>query len=395
MHSPGVPEEGPASQGAPLRAVIAGGGTGGHAFVALALAKTLAGDGAAEVRLLGTARGPEAAAAAAAGLPFETMDVVGFGRSLSPGSIGRNLAAAGKIAAATLRALGILRRARAQVAVGCGGYASVPLAAAAAAARVPLVLHEQNAVPGRANRLAGRWAAAIAVSFPASVERFGRAGFKGRVRVTGNPVRPELAHLDRQGLRPAALEHFRLEPGRRTLLIFGGSQGARRINEAAIGAYAGWRDDDTLQVLHLVGAGELPAVEAALEAGHREGDRLLWRPVGFTDRMDLAYAAADLAVCRAGAATLFEIAAAALPAIVVPYPYAGDHQRWNAQPLVELNAVRMILDADFTTPAFVAAVGELLADGQARASMREALAVFARPDAADELAALVREVAHR
>ncbi|MGH2719122.1 MAG: UDP-N-acetylglucosamine--N-acetylmuramyl-(pentapeptide) pyrophosphoryl-undecaprenol N-acetylglucosamine transferase, partial [Actinomycetota bacterium] len=275
---------------------------------------------------------------------------------------------------------------------GCGGYASIPVAMAAAALRIPLVIQEQNAVPGRANRLAARWAAAVAISFPGS-GRF----FPGvpTVRLTGNPVRPELAHLDRAALRPAALERFGLEEGRQTLLIFGGSQGARRINEAAFGAYEAWRADAGLQVLHLVGRRELAAAEQRLAGLRKEGDRLLWRPVGFSDRMDLAYAAADLAVCRAGASAIFELAAARLPAIVVPYPYAGDHQRHNTEALVELEAIVLVYDHECTPEVLQSAVARLLADPKRRVAMSEALGRFAKPDAAEAMARLVREVAAR
>lgn len=376
--------------------VIAGGGTGGHAFPALALAKALAaspGDaGPTQVRLVGTDRGPEAASAAAAGIPFEALSVAGFRRSLAPGALGHNLLAAGEAARATLQALQILRRARARVAVGCGGYASIPVAMAAAAARIPLVIQEQNAVPGRANRLAARWAAAVAISFPGSERYFPGAP---TVRLTGNPVRPELAHLDRGALRPEALRLFDLEEGRQTLLIFGGSQGARRINEAAFGAYDAWRSDAGLQVLHLVGRRELDAAERELAAVQRPGDRLLWRPIGFTDRMELAYGVADLAVCRAGASAIFELAAAGLPAIVVPYPYAGNHQRYNTEALVELEAIVRLLDHECTPETLVSTVGSLLGDPERRAAMSRALCSFAKPDAAEAMADLVREAAAR
>lgn len=380
--------------GRPLPSVvIAGGGTGGHGFVALALAEALLAEPArARVLLVGTTGGPEARAAAAAGIPFEGMDVIGFRRSLSPADLRRNLSAATRTGAATRRARALLRTSAARVAVGCAGYASVPVAVAARLAGVPLVVHEQNAVPGRATRLAAPWASAVAVSFPATGTAHPRWR---RVVVTGNPIRPELARLDRPALRPEALAYFGLEEGRRTLLVFGGSQGARRINQAALGAYDLWRARGDRQVLHLVGPKELAANEAALAGVRGEGDALVWRLVGFTDRMDLAYAAADLGVCRAGAATMFEIAAAGLPSIVVPYPHAGAHQLHNAQPLVELQAIRLVLDAECTQDRLAAEVDALVDDGAALATMSTALRSFAKPNAAQDLAGLVLEVAAR
>jgi UDP-N-acetylglucosamine--N-acetylmuramyl-(pentapeptide) pyrophosphoryl-undecaprenol N-acetylglucosamine transferase len=371
---------------APLSVVIAGGGTGGHIVPAIALAKALTKH-AADVRIVGRQGGPEATTVRAQGIAFEGIDVLGFRRSVSP----RNVLAAAKGALATGRALGILRRARADVAVGTGGYVSIPVAMAAAMLRIPLVLHEANAIPGVANRLAGRWAAAVAVSFPGA-ERW----FRAPVTMTGNPIRPEVATLDRFAHRTEAYDHFGLEASRRTLLVFGGSQGARRINEAALGAYERWRGDERLQVLHLVGPKELPAAEARLEDLRLPEDRVLWRLVGSTDRMDLAYSVADLVLCRAGAATLFEIASAALPAIVVPYPYAtADHQRANAQPLVDSKAVVLLLDADCTAGSVGELVDDLLWDESRLGAMSASIHEFARPQAAESLADVVRAAARR
>ncbi|MCW3038079.1 MAG: UDP-N-acetylglucosamine--N-acetylmuramyl-(pentapeptide) pyrophosphoryl-undecaprenol [Actinobacteria bacterium] len=371
---------------APLSVVIAGGGTGGHIVPAIALAKALTKH-AADVRIVGRQGGPEATTVRAQGIAFEGIDVLGFRRSVSP----RNVLAAAKGALATGRAVGILRRARADVAVGTGGYVSIPVAMAAAMLRIPLVLHEANAIPGVANRLAGRWAAAVAVSFPGA-ERW----FRAPVTMTGNPIRPEVATLDRLAHRTEAYDHFGLEARRRTLLVFGGSQGARRINEAALGAYERWRGDERLQVLHLVGPKELPAAEARLEDLRLPEDQVLWRLVGSTDRMDLAYSVADLALCRAGAATLFEIASAALPAIVVPYPYAtADHQRANAQPLVDSKAVVLLLDADCTAGSVGELVDDLLWDESRLGAMSASIHEFARPQAAESLADVVRAAARR
>jgi UDP-N-acetylglucosamine--N-acetylmuramyl-(pentapeptide) pyrophosphoryl-undecaprenol N-acetylglucosamine transferase len=231
----------------------------------------------------------------------------------------------------------------------------------------------------------------VAVSFPGA-ERW----FRAPVTMTGNPIRPEVATLDRFAHRTGPYDHFGLEASRRTLLVFGGSQGARRINEAALGAYERWRGDERLQVLHLVGPKELPAAEARLEDLRLPEDRVLWRLVGSTDRMDLAYSVADLALCRAGAATLFEIASAALPAIVVPYPYAtADHQRANAQPLVDSKAVVLLLDADCTPGSVGELVDDLLWDESRLGAMSASIHEFARPQAAESLADVVRAVARR
>lgn len=369
-----------------LRVAIAGGGTAGHAYPAVAVAEVLAHAGS-EVRFIGTPTGPEARLAAQRGFPFEPIDVAGLQRSLTLS----NVVAAALLVRATWRSLVLLGRIDPDVVVGTGGYVSLPVALAAAIHRIPLVLHEQNSVPGLANRIAGRFAHSVAVSFPGTEPRFGT-----RARLTGNPIRPEIASLDKDAARGGAIEHFGLAPGRRTLLVFGGSQGARRVNEAAVGAYNRWRSDERLQVLHLAGARGILEVERRLADLRGIDDRVVWRVLEFTDRMDLAYAAADLLVCRAGASSIAEIAAVGLPAILVPYPHAAeDHQRHNAEAVARTGGAEVVLDAEFTTPTMVERVETLLFDDARRARMAAAMRRFAVPDASERLAGLVVESAGR
>lgn len=315
------------------------------------------------------------------GYPFRAVSVIGRG----PGRItARNLQAVAKLGTATLKALGILRTFKPDVVVGTGGYVSLPAAFAAKACRVPLVLHEQNSVPGMANRVARRFAVAVGVSFPGTERFFG----PGAVLV-GNPVREALKTFDREALRPRGLAEFELEDGRPTLLVFGGSQGAQSINEAVLGAYDGFRSSD-LQILHLAGPRNADDVAKAVEEQRRKEDRLLYRVVGYTDSMELAYACSDLALCRSGASTVAELAAVGLPAILVPLPISlDDDQRKNAEAVVEAGGARMLLNAELNPQVVIEVVNSLISDATKLAAMAGGVRSLARPDAAERFAELV------
>ncbi|MGH2708706.1 MAG: undecaprenyldiphospho-muramoylpentapeptide beta-N-acetylglucosaminyltransferase, partial [Actinomycetota bacterium] len=385
MNRDSVPP-GDSGGGGRMKVVIAGGGTGGHVYPGVVLAEALAERGG-NIVFMGSPTGPEARVAVAAGLAFQPVDVIGLERTLTP----RNLVALAKLTTGTGRALAFLRRFQPDVVVGTGGYVSLPVALAAGMRRIPLIVHEQNAIPGLANAVAGRFADAVAVSFPGSGGRFG-----ARARLTGNPVRPEIAAFNRTTLREAAIRHFELEGGRRTLLIFGGSQGAMRINQAALSAYGRFRDSDRLQVLHLTGARALEDAQRRLAQVQRCEDRVLWRLVGYTDSMHLAYAAADLALCRSGATTIAELAGSGLPAILVPYPHAtGNHQLANARALAATGGATIVGDGDLDEAAFAGAVGELVFDRSRLGRMAEAAARLSVPDARERLASLVVEMAGR
>jgi UDP-N-acetylglucosamine--N-acetylmuramyl-(pentapeptide) pyrophosphoryl-undecaprenol N-acetylglucosamine transferase len=375
------------------RIVIAGGGTGGHVVPSLATAAALRAAAAdVEVEFVGTARGLEGRLVPQAGWRLHEIEAAPLARRLSPATLRLPFV----LWRATDVAATLLARPETIAAVVFGGYVSVPLALAARRARTPLVVHEQNAVPGLANRLAARWAHAVAVTVPASVERFRGAH---EVVITGNPVRPGLALARPEGAREDAIAAFGLDPERRTLLVFGGSQGARRINAAVVDTAGRWADPGGLQILHASGRAEHAAVQAAWsEALSRPGmaDGPLVRCVGFLDRMDLAYAVADVVVCRSGASTLAELTVLGLPSVLVPYPHAtADHQTANARALAEAGGATMIPDAALDALTLVAACEPLLADEERRARTARRARAFGRPDAAQRLAELVLRVAAR
>lgn len=366
------------------RVLIAGGGTGGHVFPTLATAsalKALAPD--VDVEFVGTARGLESRLVPQAGWTLHEVRAAPLAR---------------RISAATLKLPFVLRQATAQVAelitardvkvaAVFGGYVAVPLAFAARRRGIPLIVHEQNAVPGLANKLAARWAHTVAVSYQGATQAFGRR----RTVLTGNPVRPEMAGVDRVTLRAEAFARFGLDPERRTLLVFGGSQGARRINDAVVGSAGLWSDPQSLQIVHACGAGEYDRISALwAQTLGAAPDGVLVRCEAFIDRMDLAYAAADVVLCRSGASSIAELTSLGLPSVLVPYPHAtADHQMANAREVEAAGAALVIADEDFGSTALVAALQPLLRDPAMLRDMAAASVGFGRPHAAHELARLV------
>lgn len=371
-----APGPGPADER--VWAVVAGGGTAGHVLPALAAAQALVARGhpAATVHFVGSSRGPEAHLVPEAGLAVTLLPGRGIARRLTLDNVG----AVTGLVRAVGRALRLVARWRPAVVLSVGGYASVPCSVAAVVLRVPLVLHEQNAVPGLANRLAGRFARASAVSFEGTP--------LPRAVVTGNPVRAEVLTVDRSR---AGRERARAELGLpvegRVVAVFGGSLGARRINHATFGLVSAWAGRPGVAVRHAVGARDWAGVAERLPPAP---GGLVYLPVEYEERMPVLLAAADVVVCRAGGTTVAELAAAGVPAVLVPLPGApNDHQTANAAALVRAGAAVLVPDAELTSERLAAELGPLLDDPARLASMGEAGRRLARPDAADQVAALV------
>lgn len=362
-----------------MRILIAGGGTAGHVFPALALARHLADRHGAEVGFAGTASGLEATIVAAAGFPFTVVDARPLVRGISLRALIGPAAALRSVARCRPLVEG------ADVVVGMGGYVSVPVALAAVRARRPLVLHEQNAVPGLANRLLSRTARAVGLSFAEA----GRL-LPGRARavVTGNPVREEIAAVPgaRDVLRKEARDALDLEEGRSTVLVFGGSRGALHVDRAAVGALRLLRDRADLQLVLLTGPAHIEEVRRALPAD----TPLRVRAYPFLERMELAYAVADLAVARAGATTIAELSICGLPSILIPYPYAtGRHQEANARAVQRAGAAEMVMDDGLSAAVLAERVGALIGNRERLRAMSERATAWSRPDAADALSGLV------
>jgi UDP-N-acetylglucosamine--N-acetylmuramyl-(pentapeptide) pyrophosphoryl-undecaprenol N-acetylglucosamine transferase len=372
-----------------LSLLVAAGGTGGHVFPGLALARTIVQhDPGATVRFAGTTRGIETRAVPEAGFALDLLPILPLSRRLAAETLKAPFAAVN----GTFAARRLLREHRFDVVCGMGGYVTLPVAMAARMEGVPVVLHEQNAVPGIANRLAARVARRIAVGVDAAAAAFP----PDRTTVVGNPVRPELAHLDRAALHDEAVAAFGLDPARRTLFVFGGSQGARHINQAVVAATPHWPDPAAVQVLHACGRRDEADVRAAWAEADPDGRGLLVKVVAFVDRMDLAYAAADLAMTRAGAITMAELTATGTPAVMVPLPHAtADHQAANARAVAAAGGAEVADDATLDGPAVATLVAPLLADPDRLTAMAAGMRSLAHPAAAEELAALVVEATGR
>jgi undecaprenyldiphospho-muramoylpentapeptide beta-N-acetylglucosaminyltransferase len=357
--------------------VIAGGGTAGHVQPGLAIARALAARGH-DVHYVGAERGIEATLVPEAGFPLTLLPGRGIQRRLTFA----NVAAVGGIVLAMWRAVGLVRRLRPSVVVALGGYASVPAALAAFLWRVPIVVAEQNARPGLANRLVARLAKAAAVSFPDTP--------LPRAVLTGNPVRPEVLAVDRATDRASARAALGVDDDRRLVLVFGGSLGALRINEATAELARQWAGRADVAIHHVVGRRDWDEPSAVGPAPAPGG--LHYQAVEYEDRMPSALAAADVAVTRAGASTCAELAVVGLPAVLVPSPHVtADHQTANAAHLVDAGAAVLIPDAELDTGRLAAELDALLGDDARRAAMTTALRSLARPDAADAVADLAEE----
>ncbi len=323
------------------------------------------------------ARGIEARLVPPSGLPLTLLPGRGIRRSPALG----NLAAIGGLTVAFVRAVVLLGRLRPRVVIAVGGYASVAVSLAALLRRIPVIVAEQNAVPGAANRLIARFARASAVSFEGTP--------LPRAVVTGNPVRSEVVALGDGHGRTAARAALGVEEGRRLLLVTGGSLGALRINLATMGALASWRNRSDLAIHHVVGRRDWDRISAMVPT---DLGALAYRAVPYEDDMPTALAAADLAVCRAGSGTCFELATMGLPAVLVPSPVVtADQQTHNAERLAGAGAAVLVADADLDEARLAAEVDRLLSDEMARTGMAEAARRWARPDAADAIAALAEE----
>jgi UDP-N-acetylglucosamine--N-acetylmuramyl-(pentapeptide) pyrophosphoryl-undecaprenol N-acetylglucosamine transferase len=369
-------------------ALVAGGGTAGHLQPALAIAEALveAGHARDTIEFVGSERGQDRTALDGRGFPFTLLPGRGIVRSLAPRDLAANLGAVAGLATALVRGFGVVVRTRPRVVVSVGGYASLAASTAAVVLGVPLVLVNVDAVPGAANRLFGRFARASAV------------GWEGnplpRAVVTGTPVRPEIAAVRRTPAdRRAARRQLGLPEDRVTVAVFGGSLGARRINQAAAGLAEGWADRADRSIYQVVGrrdweGGAGPTGTTPAPEGADAGLRVVRVP--YEERMDLLYTAADLVVCRAGAMTVAELAVAGVPSILVPLPGApGDHQTANARVLQRAGASVLMTDADCDAANLAVTLDAMLADPVGLDAMGRAASSLGRRDAAQAGARLV------
>lgn len=364
--------------------LIMAGGTGGHVYPALAVADRLKAKGFS-LCWLGTDRGLEARVVPEQGYPLARITVSGI-RGKGPW---RRLLAPPMLLIALWQALRVLRRVRPVAALGMGGFASGPGGVAAWLLRVPLLIHEQNAVAGLTNRLLAPLAVAVLAAFPAAFQgRFGRKnGQKGRPRliVCGNPVRPAIA-----GLPGPAARFAGRDPESPRLLILGGSLGAKRLNETLPEALAALGADFALQIRHQCGPRHLAATRAAYQSRRLEAGIS-----AFIEDMAGAYAWADLVVCRAGALTISELAAAGVGAVLIPFPHAvDDHQTENARHLTAAGAALLLPEAELDPARLATLLRTLFAAPERLRRMAGKARALARPEAAERVARRCAEAAH-
>ncbi|MDJ1370398.1 UDP-N-acetylglucosamine--N-acetylmuramyl-(pentapeptide) pyrophosphoryl-undecaprenol N-acetylglucosamine transferase [Gulosibacter molinativorax] len=351
--------------------LLAGGGTAGHVNPLLATADAIvAAHPGAEVIVLGTSEGLETRLVPQRGYELVTIEKVPFPRRPN----GAALRFPAKFRRAVKRVRRLIAERGVDVVVGFGGFASTP-AYVAARGRVPVVVHEANSMPGLANKLGARWAAASAIVFPNTPLRGGQ--------LIGMPLRREIAQLDRSAARPEAIEYFGLDANRKTLVVTGGSQGAKRINETIrelapriVGQSHGANE---WQILHIVGRLS-PFEDPQIPHYH---------VIEYCDRMELALAVADLIVSRAGASTVSELAALGLPALYVPYAVGNGEQAKNIASLLDANAALTVKDGEFTPDNAAAQVFPLLADDEAREALGERAAKPGIRDAAERMVTLI------
>ncbi len=356
-----------------MHVVLAGGGTAGHIEPALNLGDALRRrDPGIAITALGTEKGLEGRLVPARGYDLQMIPAVPLPRRPSA----ELLTLPGRLRGALRQTEAVLADVHADVVVGFGGYVAMPAYLAARRARIPLVIHEANARPGLANRVGARLTDRVAEAVAGTLPHGTRIGI---------PLRRSISTLDRAALRAQARATFGLALDGPVLLVFGGSQGAQRINAAVADALPGLLEMG-LQVLHSVGQANIDAVTQRPPG---------YLPVAYLDRMDLAYAAADLVVSRSGAMTCAELAAVGLPAVYVPFPIGNGEQRLNALPVINAGGGLLVADEALDGPSLLAEVGPLVSDPARLARMGQLAAEHGIRDADEKLADMVLEAARR
>lgn len=360
-----------------MRILFTGGGTGGHIYPALAVAQLMCQrDPETEILFVGTEKGLEQELVPKAGFRLETVAAAGLKRRLS----WANLRVLATNVCGLAQALGTVRRFRPQVVVGTGGYVAVPVVLAAACLGRPILLHEQNALPGLANRFLSRFAHCVALSYQQAAAYFPRAR---RVVISGNPVRAAVWQKSRSDGRSS----LRVSDNARLVLVFGGSRGARPITEAAVAAAQYLLADPEMVLLIVTGTADFVTIEEKvrrLGIQAQGAGKMLIRP--YLYNMEDALAAADVVVTRAGATTLAEITARGLPAVLIPSPYVtANHQEHNARTLAQSGAAVMIRQQELSAQLLADTIRSLLADPQRLAQMAAAARSLGRRDAAEVL----------
>jgi len=369
-----------------LRIIVTGGGTGGHIYPAMAIARgLLARYNDVEVLYVGTKEGMEATIVPANGLDFQGIAGKGLPRKISLETV----KTAGQNVLALWQAKQILKKFKPDLVVGTGGYVSGPVVLTAAFFGIPTLLHEQNAFPGITNKILARMVKKIMVTFPESARFFPA---KEKIEVVGLPVREEIGRVKRR----EGAEAFKLDPLKKTILVTGGSRGALSINKAMVHVLSQLAAHPEIQVIWATGKATHAQIVEELDKNKLNWRCEQWRIVEYIENMPEALACSDLCVCRAGAATLAELSAAGKASILIPYPYAAEnHQEYNARVFEDKGAARVILDRELDGPLLNEHIQKLIFNPFLLEEMATKAKEIFKPGALERILELCRQTAWR
>ena len=362
-----------------MRVILSGGGTGGHIYPAVTIAKTIAGLEKSDILFVGTKQGLEADLIPKEGFPITTIEVRGLERRLS----WANVVTVYKTMGSLWHSRRIIKEFKPDIVIGTGGYVCGPILLAASLSGIPTIIQEQNVIPGITNKILAHFVDKIAVGYPEAGRYFAKPG---KVVATGNPVRAEVVTAN----KAEGLAQLGLDPEKLTLLVAGGSRGARSINTAMLAVHKHFGGRSDIQILHVTGKSEYNSLVGNFQQQSIDISsfgNIIIRP--YLYNMPYALAAADIAVFRAGAIGLAELTARGIPSILIPYPYAAEnHQEFNARVLEEQGAAEVIRDAELTGERLIAAIEDLVNNRAKLQAMADASRRLGRPQAAKAIAQL-------
>ncbi|MFP4661156.1 MAG: undecaprenyldiphospho-muramoylpentapeptide beta-N-acetylglucosaminyltransferase [Halanaerobiales bacterium] len=367
-----------------MKAIITGGGTGGHIYPALAVLRALENKGW-DILYIGSRGGLEGNIIPAEGIKFREVNVAPLPRKLSLKLISSPI----KTAVGFYQARKIIKGFKPDIVLGTGGFVAGPVVLAAAMLKIPSVIQEQNVYPGFTNKMLARWVNAIALNF-AEARKYFPENIKAEYRVTGNPIRKVILDTDRK----SGMKQLSLDANRKTILVFGGSQGAMSINKAMIDVYRHFQDNNRIQIIHITGKKNYNTI---LDEIRKEGININksghYKIKSYITHMEYAYAVADLVVYRAGATGIAEITAKGIPAILIPYPFAAEnHQEYNARNLEKHGAAVVILDKDLNGRKLIEKIEMLINDHKRLSEMSRNSRKLANPDAVKNIVNLIEEM---
>ncbi|MFW6305988.1 MAG: undecaprenyldiphospho-muramoylpentapeptide beta-N-acetylglucosaminyltransferase [Bacillota bacterium] len=367
-----------------MKAIITGGGTGGHIYPALAVAKSLINKNW-EVLYLGSKGGLEGEIVPAEGIDYNEVDVAPLPRKITFDLFSSIY----KTTKGYFQARKYIKDFQPDIVLGTGGYVAGPVVLAASMFRIPTIIHEQNVYPGFTNRLLSRKVDLVALNF-ADAEKYFSKKVKARFETTGNPIREVILNTEKE----KSIKELGLDSYKKTLLVFGGSQGSMSINNAMIDVYKYFAKNDDIQIIHITGKNNyIGIMEKMKDVGIELANNDNYKIMPYLKKMEYAYAVADLIVYRAGATGIAEITASGIPAILVPYPHAaGNHQEYNARTLEKHNAAVIILDEELNGQVLIENIEKLINDNKTLEKMSVNSKKIARPDAAKNIVKIIEKI---